>query len=58
MPVICATIVGPDTNAYESLVMITRSQRPISNAGPDTAGPCTIAMLGTTPEQRLMARAA
>ena len=35
MPVNSATIVGPETNAYESCVMMTKSERPISGAVDD-----------------------
>ena len=58
MPVNSATIVGPETNAYESLVMITKSLRPISNAGPLTAGPVTMVKIGMMPEHIATRRAA
>ena len=46
-PVNSATMVGPDTKAYESRVMITKSASPMRSAGPDTAGPVTIVIVGT-----------
>jgi hypothetical protein len=57
-PVNSATIVGPLTNAYESAVITTKSPMPSNSAGPDTAGPSTIMMIGTTPEQSVSALAA
>ena len=57
-PVNSATIVGPLTNAYDSSVITTRSAIPSSSAGPDTAGPSTTMMIGTTPEQSVSALAA
>ena len=53
MPVNWRTMTGPFTNAYASLVMTTKSINPSSSAGPDTAGPSTIANVGTTPEHRV-----
>ena len=51
-------MVGPETNAYESAVMMTKSLRPMSSAGPETAGPVTMVKVGMTPEQLAIARAA
>ena len=51
-------MVGPETNAYESLVMITKSLRPISSAGPLTAGPVTMVKIGMMPEHIATRRAA
>ena len=58
IPVNSATIVGPLTNAYDSSVITTKSESPMSNAGPETAGPVTMLMVGTTPEQSANALAA
>ena len=57
-PVNSATIDGPETKAYASSVMITKSASPMRRAGPDTAGPSSTTMTGTMPEQSAMARAA
>ena len=57
-PVNSATIVGPVTNAYESVVITTKSAMPSNRAGPETAGPSTTMMIGTTPEQSVSAFAA
>ena len=57
-PVNSATIEGPETNAYASSVMITKSARPMRSAGPETAGPSSTMITGTIPEQSAMARAA
>ena len=58
MPVNSTTIVGPLTNAYASSVITTKSDKPRSNAGPETAGPVTMLIVGTTPEQSASAFAA
>ena len=57
-PVNSATIAGPVRNAYDAAVMTTKSASPSSSAGPDTAGPSTTMMTGTTPEQSAIAFAA
>ncbi len=56
-PVNDTTTSGPLTYANASLVMITWSAMPSSNAGPDTAGPTSSRMIGTTPEASTIARA-
>ena len=53
-----ATIVGPETKAYASSVMITWSASPRRRAGPETAGPVTMRITGTMPEQAESAFAA
>ena len=57
-PVNSATIAGPERNAYDAAVMTTKSASPSRSAGPDTAGPSTTMMTGTTPEQSAIALAA
>ena len=57
-PVKSSTMAGPDTKAKASVVMITRSARPSSRAGPERAGPVTTTTTGTMPEQAARARAA
>ncbi len=58
MPVNSSTMAGPDTKAKASPVITTRSARPSSSAGPDSAGPVTTTTTGTRPEHEARARAA
>ena len=50
-------MAGPDTKATAAGVMTTRSAMPSMRAGPETTGPVTTAITGTTPEQAAMAAA-
>ena len=56
-PVNAATVSGPLTYANASAVMTTWSTRPSSSAGPETHGPTTTSIVGTTPDASASARA-